>query len=319
MRIAILGATSHIAKNLVWFFRRDSQVQLFLFARNQGAVHEFLTATDGTNPPIVAGFDTFAAGQYDAVINCVGIADPLKQKNAGAEICRLTERFDNLVLDYLAEHEKTVYVSFSSGAVYGTAFDAPADANSLASIAVNGIMPTDYYRIAKLNAEAKHRAMTDRNIIDLRLFGFFSRFIDLHAGFLLTEMMQCVMGRRPFTTNAVDIMRDYVAPGDLFALVKSCIASNGINRPVDVFSAGPIRKSELITLFSCDFGLETKIDKEVRVSPTGPKLAYYSANHVATSLLNYIPALTSRDAVRDEAKEIIARVSDPGKLRGCIS
>ena len=316
MKIAILGATSHIAKNLVYYFRQESREELFLFARNQGAVHEFLKATEGELPPSVAGFDFFPDGDYDAVINCVGIADPQKQKNAGVELFHLTERFDDLVLDYLAGHEKAVYVNFSSGAVYGTAFDSGVESNAVASIAVNGITPADYYRIAKLNAEAKHRAMADRNIIDLRVFSFFSRFIDLESGFLLTEMMRCVIERQPFQTNAVDIVRDYVAPSDLFSLVKLCAASNGINQPIDVFSAGPVRKSELIALFSCDFGLETRIDEEAHVSPTGAKLAYYSANHVATSLLKYIPALASRDAIRDEANEIIAGVSDAGKLRG---
>jgi nucleoside-diphosphate-sugar epimerase len=310
MKIAILGATSHIAKNLVYYFRQESRDELFLFARNQGAVRDFLKSTKDDVAPIVFGFDSFSGGDYDAVINCVGIADPQKQKNAGVDLFRLTERFDDLALDYLAGHEKTVYINFSSGAVYGTAFDSGVEGNAVASIAVNGITSADYYRIAKLNAEAKHRAMPDRNIIDLRVFSFFSRFIDLESGFLLTEMLRCVIERQPFYTNAVDIVRDYVAPSDLFSLVKLCVASSGINQPMDVFSAEPIRKSELIALFSCDFGLETRIDEEDHVSTTGAKLTYYSANHVATSLLNYIPALTSRDAVRDEANEIIAGVSD---------
>jgi nucleoside-diphosphate-sugar epimerase len=313
MKIAILGATSHIARNLVYYFRRDSRYELFLFARNQGAVNEFLKATEGETTPIVADFDLFPGGDYDAVINCVGIGDPGKQRNAGVELFRLTERFDGLVLDYLAGHEKTVYVNFSSGAVYGTDFASGVESTAVASIAVNGIAPADYYRIAKLNAEAKHRAMADRSIIDLRVFSFFSRFIDLSSGFLLAEMMRCVLERRPFHTNTIDIVRDYVAPSDLFSLVKLCVASHGINQAIDVFSAGPVRKSELITLFARDFGLETLIDQEAHVSTTGEKLAYYSANRVATSLLNYIPALTSREAVRDEAKEIMARVSDFGK------
>lgn len=313
MKIAILGATSHIAKNLVYYFRRDSHYELFLFARNQEAVYEFLKATEGELSPSVAGFDCFSSGDYDAVINCVGIADPQKQKSAGVELFRLTEYFDDLVLDYLGGHETTVYINFSSGAVYGTAFDSGVEGNAVASIAVNGITPADYYRIAKLNAEAKHRAMTNGNIIDLRVFSFFSRFIDLESGFLLTEMMRCVIERRPFHTNAIDIVRDYVAPSDLFSLVKLCVASNGINQPIDVFSAGPIRKSELITLFSCDFGLETQIDEEAHVSTTGVKLAYYSANYVATSLLNYLPALASRDVIHAEACEIMAAVSAVGK------
>lgn len=319
MKIAILGATSHIAKNLIYYFRLDSRAELFLFARNQGAVHEFLKSTEGEVAPIVLGFGSFSGRDYDAVINCVGIADPQNQKNAGVELFRLTERFDNLVLDYLAGHEKTVYVNFSSGAVYGTTFDSGVESNAVASIAVNSIAPSDNYRIAKLNAEAKHRSMADRSIIDLRVFSFFSRFIDLNSGFLLAEMMRCVIDRQPFHTDAVDVVRDFVAPADLFSLVKLCVASHGINQPIDVFSAGPIRKSELIDLFSRDFGLETKTDREVHVSITGAKLAYYSVNHVATTLLNYVPELASRAVVHDEASDIMTAVSAAGKPGGTIS
>jgi nucleoside-diphosphate-sugar epimerase len=309
MRVAILGATSHIAKNLISCFLRDSRYELFLFARNQGPVSQFLKVTQGDLSPGVFGFESFSSGHYDAVINCVGIADPQKQKTAGVEIFRLTERFDDLILDYLAGHERTVYINFSSGAVYGTAFDAGVEADTVASIAVNAIEPADYYRIAKLNAEAKHRAMADRAIIDLRVFSFFSRFIDLGSGFLLAEMIRCVIDRRPFHTDAVDIVRDYVAPSDLFALVQVCIASGGVNRPIDAFSAAPIRKSEIIAFFSRDFGLEALVDEEAHVSTTGLKLAYYSANHAAASQLGYVPVLTSRDTIRDEANKIIAGVS----------
>jgi nucleoside-diphosphate-sugar epimerase len=300
MRIAILGATSQIAKNLISFFLLDPQYELFLFARNETAVYEFLRTIGARSAPQILPFSAFPSGKYEAVINCVGIADPLKQKAAGIELFRLTERYDNLVLDYLDSHEQTVYVNFSSGAVYGTAFDAGVTEESIATIAINNIMPADYYRIAKLNSEAKHRAMSDRRIIDLRVFSFFSRFVDLEAGFLLCEMTRCAREHRVFHTNAVDIVRDYVAPSDLFALVELCLRKSNENIAFDVYSAKPVRKSELIDLFAREFGLETCRDAMDRVSITGTKFSYCSSNSTANRVLKYSPILTSIDAIRSE-------------------
>jgi len=56
------------------------------------------------------------------VINCVGIGDPGKLRNEMSSIFRVTERFDNLVLDYLECHPSALYLNMSSGAAYGQDF-----------------------------------------------------------------------------------------------------------------------------------------------------------------------------------------------------
>jgi nucleoside-diphosphate-sugar epimerase len=306
MRIAILGATSQIAKNLISFFLLEPRHKLFLFARNETAVREFLQTLGAQNAPQILPFSVFSSGEYDAVINCVGIADPRKQKAAGVELFRLTEHYDDLVLDYLVNHEQTVYVNFSSGAVYGTAFDSGVTEESVATIAVNNVVPTDYYRIAKLNSEAKHRTMAERRIIDLRVFSFFSRFINLESGFLLCEMTRCAKEHRVFHTNALDIVRDYVAPSDLFTLVELCIKEGKVNLALDVYSAKPVRKSELIDLFAYKFGLKTQVDETSRTSATGTKLAYYSSSKTAGRVLGYIPKITAIAVIKDEIDSIVS-------------
>jgi nucleoside-diphosphate-sugar epimerase len=306
MRIAILGATSHIAKNLISFFLLDLQYELFLFARNEAGVLDFLRIIGAQRVPRILPFEAFSSGNYEAVINCVGIADPRKQKTAGIELFRLTERYDNLALDYLESHEQTVYVNFSSGAVYGTAFETGVTEESAAVIAVNKIGPADYYRISKLNSEAKHRAMPCRKIIDLRVFSFFSRFVDLESGFLLCEMIRCVKEHQVFYTNATDIVRDYVAPSDLFSLVKHCLDGNRQNISLDVYSARPIRKSELIDLFKCEFGLETEVDATSRISATGMKVSYYSCNRAGARLVGYVPRESSLESIRTEIRTLLS-------------
>ena len=40
------------------------------------------------------------------------------------------------------------------------------------------------YALSKINSEIKHRKLKHLNIIDLRLFSFFSRFMNLKSKFL---------------------------------------------------------------------------------------------------------------------------------------
>lgn len=307
MKIAILGATSQIAKNLIFYFLKNPQYKLFLFARNKKAVYDFIMTNDSLSFPLVLGLDEFLSGEYDAVINCIGIGDPSKLRAAGIELFRLTEYFDNLVIDYLSGHKNVTYINFSSGAVYGTAFDSGVTEDSMANIAVNKIAPTDFYRIAKLNSEAKHRALADRNIIDLRIFSFFSQFIDLDSGFLLCEMMRCTKTHSIFHTNKVDIVRDFIAPSDLYSLVELCLCQKRINCALDVNSAKPVLKSELLHLFSREFGLVVEVDDKIYSSTTGTKLAYYSNITIAFCGLTYIPAYKSIDTIEREAGILFVR------------
>jgi len=307
MRIAILGATSQIAKNLISYFLKDSKYELFLFARNTKAVHEFIMTIDSLSIPFIFGFEEFPSGKYDVVINCIGIGDPRKLREAGVGFFRITEYFDNLVIDYLLNNKNTTYINFSSGAVYGTEFDSGVTEDSIANIAVNKIIPADFYRIGKLNAEVKHRALIDQNIIDLRIFSFFSQFIDLNSGFLLCELVRSVIANTIFHTNAVEIIRDYIAPSDLFTLVELCLINQKMNCAIDVYSAKVVQKSELIELFKHEYGLTSVIEDKDCASMTGTKLAYYSSNPAAFSLLSYVPTINSIDTVRSEVAMLLAR------------
>ena len=88
MKIAILGSTSHIAKNLIDRFK---QKDLYLFSRSR------------------KNLDSFIDGNYDVVINCIGVGTPNKLKDLGTEIFRFTEYYDNLpimVEDYFSSFNK---------------------------------------------------------------------------------------------------------------------------------------------------------------------------------------------------------------------
>jgi len=166
------------------------------------------------------GYGDFIKYSYDGVINCVGAGILKKGQGKYSDWFMLTEEFDRLAIDYLCrKRPEALYVNFSSGAVYGREFAAPVAKNSINPIRVNRIKIEDYYGIVRLNSEAKHRAFSNLRIVDLRLFSYFSRFMDLNCGYFIAGLLSCIMNKKVFITDSTNIIRDYVHPDDLFSMI----------------------------------------------------------------------------------------------------
>ena len=251
------------------------------------------------------GFDELNNERYDVIINCVGISSAADFEERVSSYFRLTEQFDNLILDYISDHTSTLYVNFSSGAAYGTDFSIPADESTYSRWDINHISEADYYGIAKLNSEAKHRALKYLNIVDMRVFGCFSRFIDLGSRFLLTEIISCVREGKEFITGPDNIVRDYIHPKDLYSLVQKCIDRKNINDVFDVYSLKPVSKFEITDYFASQYGLTYSIKNDIKISAlTGSKDYYYSNNKKAQDI-GYYPQFTSMDCIMQESKDIL--------------
>ena len=305
---AILGATGHIAKSLIFQFCKQRKYRLFLFVRSLERMQNFLKIIghDKNNDDIILkSFEEFERGKYNTVINCVGRSDPSKLRVIGSSIFRLTEKFDNLILDYLERVPDTLYINFSSGAVYGTNFNVPVSENDLATINVNHIDSSSFYRITKINAEAKHRALKSFNIIDLRIFNFFSRFIDVNAKFLINEVISCIKQGKEFVTIPGNITRDYVHPKDLLSIIEKSIDKQKINEAFDVYSLKPVTKFEILDYFTAQYGLKYIVKSDKRISTaTGSKEHYYS-NSKKAQKIGYIPQFTSMDSIIQESKALL--------------
>lgn len=302
-KIAILGATSQIAKNLI--VRFGDKDRLSLFCRNADSLNAFLEAERPDAEFEVSPFERFPDGEYDAVINCVGIADPKKQKADPCQSFVVTERFDNLALEYLLRHPDTRYINFSSGVVFGTEFPEPVTDSSKAVFSPNALGPADYYRVAKLNAEAKHRCRSDLAIVDIRVFSFFSRYIDLNAGFLLSEIVRCLLENRTFKTNPEDIVRDYISPDDLFRLVECVLEAPPVNTVVDARSAMPVRKFELLDMMKREFGLLVEVSGQTEHTVSGKKSEYYSMSRVMEIRFGFFSRHTSITGIKREISVLL--------------
>lgn len=309
--VAILGSTSHIAKGLINNFLQREDVCLHLYTRSPENFLSFLDSI-GKSPNkccvIHDNYEDFTKCFYDVIINCVGVGTASKLSGNYSRYFTVTEEYDNLAIGYVRDMcPDALYISFSSGAVYGRELAAAAEENTAHCIRVNHIATHDYYAIARLNAEAKHRAFTHLNIVDLRIFSYFSRFIDLTDGYFITDAMNSILNKKTLVTDAVNIIRDYVHPADLFSIIKKCMDTGKINAALDVISAKPASKKEILDYLSQEYGLQYEIGQSVsNTSATGAKNIYCS-NYNNASCLDYQPAFSSMDAIKGESKHIINR------------
>lgn len=282
-KIAILGSNGHIGKCLVEFLSTNTSYALFPFSRS-----------------IPNSYETLLKMDYDVIINCIGIGDPAMVEKAGVQVMFLTEEFDNKVLKYLETHPKTMYINLSSGVVHN-------------SIDMYNIIKQNYYQLAKMNAEVKHRGFSDLNIVDLRPFAFFSRFTNIHAKFFMSNLIRCIKENDVFTTDKSTMVRDYVSPYDFVSLVEKCIAQKTLNDAFDVYSLAPVEKQEILDYFCENYDLKLKIvdstsfySSQLRPPGTANKNVFYSENKKATEKLGYSPTHTAMQTVIEESKCLLS-------------
>ncbi|MBN2183162.1 MAG: NAD(P)-dependent oxidoreductase [Sedimentisphaerales bacterium] len=308
--IAILGSTSHIAKGLIKNFIEDDRSNLHLFTRSSEKVEAFLDSigkSNGKNCVIHEGYNDFLKCSYTVVINCVGVGTLRKPGNNHSSYFTVTEKYDNLIIEYLIKNPVTLYISFSSGAVYGRKCSAPAEEHTTNSIQANNITPEDYYAIARLNSEAKHRSFKNLKIVDLRIFSYFSRFIDITDGYFVTEVLDCILNQKILITDSANIIRDYIHSKDLFSIILKCIYAGKINTAFDVFSTKPVEKREILDYFASEYGLKYEINRSLNhISPTGSKNIYFSKYNNAVSI-GYKPQFSSMDTISQESKHILSK------------
>lgn len=307
MRIGILGATSHIAKDFI-ISASDAGYALSLFSRRPKEVSDWIKYAHLDKKEIFsAEYDLFSSREYDAIINFVGSGDPARTNSMGAEIIGVTRKFDDMATDYLSSRPQTRYIFISSGAVYGTAFSQPVTESSQAQISINNISPQDYYSIAKLYAEVCHRALAPQPIVDVRVFNYFSHTADISARFFLTEVMRALKDNHPFETNEGSILRDFIGPEDFFSLIDCILRAPSQNTCVDVYSRKPIEKFELLRAMEQEFGLVFKVvPLTERLASFGSKYAYCSSNPKARDF-GYEPQYTSLECIIKEGQLLLRK------------
>ena len=310
MRIAILGATSQIAQDLILSFSKYKDYDFSIFGRNVALLQKWINSENLSDKYQVQEYSEFGNHQkYDVIINFVGIGDPIKAQIIGSDIFTITEQYDDMALNYLKQHKETKYIFMSSGAVYGGSYQKPVNENTVATVDINNLKSTDWYAISKLYAEAKHRSMPELSIVDVRVFNYFSHTQNMDARFLITDIVRAIKNKEVFKTSADNIVRDFITPPDFYRLIQAIIDYSPINLALDCYTKASVSKLDLLANFESKFGVQYKINKSVDIiNATGAKLNYYSVNKAA-GVIGYSPAYGSLDGVLQEISNVIVKRS----------
>jgi nucleoside-diphosphate-sugar epimerase len=309
MRIAIMGATSQIAKDLIESFAAQDSHVLLLYARRPQAVQEWLARVNLADRYAVHDLEAFGTNEhFDAILNFVGVGNPAQAAAMGASIFDVTLKYDNMALDYVRQHPTCRYIFLSSGAAYGSSFDEPVDAATRATVPINNLQPQDWYGVAKLHAECRHRALTHLPIVDIRVFNYFSHTQDMDARFLITDIVRAIRDKTVLKTSKDYIVRDYLHPSDFYQLVSIMLSAPATNTALDGYSLAPIDKPNLLAVLQDRFGLQYEMLNSVTtVNATGNKSNYFSRNNRADSF-EYLPKSSSIDGICREI-EIFINIS----------
>ena len=305
MKISILGARGQIARSLISLYGDNGELShLELYSRNP---ERLSSEVEGAK---VYPSQDFSRHDHDVIINCIGISNLKGRMDSGPEIFHIHETWDNLILDYLRKNEKSLYISLSSGAVYGRNFQNSVTEKSCFLSGITEILPTDYYAVSKLNSEAKHRSFEKFSIVDLRIFSYISKYIDLESNFLISEIMTAIKNKQVFVTNDANILRDYLHPEDMKQIIDCVIKrwreAGVLNDAYNTYGKKPVTKLDMLKGIAGKFDLQYDVRKETNVehSATGFKMNYCSANKKLKQI-GYEPRYSSLDAILKVLGEVL--------------
>lgn len=308
MHIAILGANSQIAKDLILSFAATGwPADLTLFARRPAEVSEWLSLARLPSSCCVADYSRFDnSGTFDAIINFVGSGNPVHTAAMGSSILQVTQHYDEMVLRWLERHPDCRYIFLSSGAAYGGDFAQPVGDDTPARVPINHMQASDWYGLSKLYAECRHRALPELAIVDVRVFNYFSHTQDIGLRFLITDILRAIATDQTFQTSSENIVRDYLGPQDMHQLISRILNTPAINTVIDCYTRAPVGKLELLTAMQERFGLSYElVNASTGFTATGSKLNYYSTSHKAARCFGYTPERSALDGVVEQSSQFL--------------
>jgi len=317
MRIAILGATSVIAKDFILTtasnsgrvgFVTEFPLEVYLFSRRPVETEQFLASYGVSKGHFAADYcDLFDCPPFDVILNFVGAGDPARVNDLGPAIFEVTQHYDDLALRYLKKNPTCRYIFMSSGAVYGDSFDLPVSENSISRFPVNELIPQYRYGLAKFHAECRHRSFADLPIFDVRIFNYFSASVPIDSQFFLSTAVRAIIDRTCLEVDHYNIVRDYIGPVDFCRLLFCLIYSGKQNGAFDCVSLSPVYKFDLLEELRQAFGLSYSVLVTSRIEPpTGFKLNYFSTDR-RIEKFGFSSTTTSLDLIRSGVEEILAK------------
>ncbi len=307
-KIALLGANSHVGKGLIseiMHLRSEDYAAMALYARNPDELSAWIKAEFQFEKQVYHP-DTFGQDRFDVVVNAIGVSDAAQIADVGSHVFDINRKYDERVMSYLDLFPTTKYIYISSGAVYGGEFDVPSTCDTQARVSLNTPLPMDWYGLAKLSSEIRHRSKRDLAIVDVRIFGYVSSWLPIDKPFFLSDIAKALVHQMPLRTDRTEFWRDYIGPTELAAAVLAVIDSPPINTSVDVYSLAPTLKTDLLNALAkhCSLVVEYGAENVSIKSAATYKSKYFSVDRRA-EVFGYFPERTSEQVVLEELTKIL--------------
>ena len=308
--IAIIGASGHIGSSLARAIAARAGVRVDLYSRRPETTRTRAQEWRW-HEPIAAELVHRSTANLDlrgcdVVVNALGLGSPTRIAAAGNAILGLTLDWEERMRAALEACPEALYVYLSSGAVYGPLVEGAATADAAVTFAVNSIAPADAYARAKFMAETMHRGWSHARVLDVRVFGYVSGDIGLDEPFFAAQMFKALASGAAFHTGGHDMVRDYVGPQEMLALIECAAAHGALNEVVDIYSTRPVGKFELMAALQ-PLGLRFEVSTTASAPPA--RLKYFTTFDRAADF-GYVPARTSEQVVVDAARQVLAHARE---------
>ena len=304
VRIAVLGGSSQIAKDYIRLNAAMPEFSFTAFVRPES--HLATSKLFGDGVQVRTYDDAEVEDCFDIVINCVGVGDPARAKSSQQTIVETSKKFDDLAIRMASKNPLCKYIFLSSGVAYGIDFETPASALTVPRNSFDASNVADHYALAKFQIEQYHRQLSEMQIYDLRVFGYFNHTMSVNFEFLLSKIARAILQGRTFETSSDSIMRDYSNANDFSLMINALISGPDQNVALDLYSQAPVEKFTLLETLSENFGLNYTIVHQGEFhSPTGAKPKYYSENHSAEAF-GFRPPQTALETVKLEFSHLLS-------------
>ncbi len=230
------------------------------------------------------------------LLNFIGGGDPYRVREQGREIFCASLAYDQMLIDYLALNNETLYINMSSGAVREIEEIKFSEGSELNFSAVTmGFDNVDPYTLSKFSLECRHRMLDAFKVVDLRIYGYFSLGFDATSSFFLGDIYRAYATGSALKTTKVEIVRDYVGERDVFNAISCIYKHSGfLNRPFELYSMGAVKKSELINQLKLNVEYT---DERVDYEPAKKRYDYQPKDR-SLGRLNYSPSCDSFNLVK---------------------
>ena len=252
----IIGPNSQIGKSLLCSFINREEV--YVMSSNFLELERFTKKLDERKKIHTLEFSPFdkfsPPSDLSCIINCSGIGDPKKNEETLTISNDYSEILDFKIIDYLKKNPKISYFSMSTGGFFlgNGNYD---EARGRREIRINiDRKDTNFYLLKKLKTEVIHRKFADLKIIDLRIFGFISEFINIEANFFFSFLIKSIIEKTEFKTNPSNFIRDYINTDDIVRIIDLTLLEPR-NDAIDIFSTEPITKLEMLNFFIKNYNL----------------------------------------------------------------